>query len=882
MSATVTAPAARSIPLPVGRLVGVGAVIFFANAALLVLQLVAGKFLAPFVGSSLETWTSVIGVFLAGIALGNAFGGRLADRYPTPRTLAVLLAVGAVAALWVLAFPLVLAESELHKALPLAARIPVLAAVLCLPAGFVLSLLTPLAIKLGLPDVSHTGRVAGLIFALSTLGCLVGNYVTGFALIPAFPIDALVGAAAGVLAVLSGLTLVVLKAGTAEELTAAAPGGGLPRTGAGVGSAPNPHAFTDIRYAYLVVFLASFCGMTLELTASRVLALQLGVSLFTWTGIIGVMLAGTALGNFAGGQLADRPRRAVAGLGGVAVAAALVGTGMAVASAFEYPVLELLGAPRGVAQAEDLFQARLASLRIAVAFVGMSSLMVGVVVYRVLRALPDLNALSPRTALAGTLCVAALGTVLVFVSLAVVSQLGLFYAWDPIAQVMGWTFGLFFFPMFALGLVSPQVIRLAVPDVSHAGRVAGRVYAWSTVGAIAGTFATGYLLLSTVGWRGTVLCAALVLVSSSLVVAKVWDNNPLLYLFSVVLGGITGGFILSGRDREAYVVAVVESNYYTIKVGEDRAHGEPTGRLNLYLDHLLHSTVDPTDPTYLQYTHEYVQVECVRVARAAVAEPNVLVIGGGGYTFPRYLNDQIPEAHVDVVEIDPKVTWVAHEYLELKRHPHLNTIHMDGRQYVSERAARGSYDLVVQDAVNDLSVPGHLMTREYNDAVKGALKPDGVYLLTIIDSVAYGKLWKAGMATLAKSFAHVELLVPDSGGGGDWFAHRHVLVIYASDRAFSRDAIRDAMAEQVPPADPKPLQAALAVGSVEVPGSGPAFAARVGFATADLRPVPPVVRTTVVEPERLKPFTDGAPGVVLTDQFCPVDNLMPEVYRKRN
>ena len=54
--------------------------VFLANAGLLVLQSTAGRLLAPFVGSSLETWTAIIGAFLAGIALGNAAGGRLADR----------------------------------------------------------------------------------------------------------------------------------------------------------------------------------------------------------------------------------------------------------------------------------------------------------------------------------------------------------------------------------------------------------------------------------------------------------------------------------------------------------------------------------------------------------------------------------------------------------------------------------------------------------------------------------------------------------------------------------------------------------------------------------------------------------------------------------
>ena len=211
MSTVTAAPAVVSTPLPVDRLVSVGAIIFCANAALLVLQLVAGRLLAPFIGSSLETWTSIIGVFLTGIALGNGFGGKLADRYPTPRTLAALLALGAGAALWMMFFPMLLAMTGMHKPIPLGVRIPILAALLCLPAGFVLSLLTPLAIKLGLPDVGHTGRVAGLIFALSTLGCLIGNYLTGFYLIPNFTINALVMVSAGALLVLACVSLVVVR-----------------------------------------------------------------------------------------------------------------------------------------------------------------------------------------------------------------------------------------------------------------------------------------------------------------------------------------------------------------------------------------------------------------------------------------------------------------------------------------------------------------------------------------------------------------------------------------------------------------------------------------------------------------------------------------------
>jgi predicted membrane-bound spermidine synthase len=847
---TAVAPASVAIPLPVGRLASVGAVIFFANAALLVLQLVAGRLLAPFIGSSLETWTSIIGVFLTGIALGNAFGGKIADRYPTSRTLALLLALGAIAAAWMLLFPMLLGSTGVHKSLALGPRILILAGTLCLPAGFVLSLLTPLAIKLGLPDMAHTGRVAGLIFALSTLGCLIGNYLTGFYLIPTFTINMLVMASVGVLLVLAVVSLLMVKAqspppppyregekevleGAQASLNSENASSSLQGGGWGVGSSEtNPHAFPDIRRAYLIVFLASFCGMTLELTASRVLAQELGVSLFTWTGVIGVMLAGTALGNFTGGLLADRAAR------------------------------------------------------------------------------PNAK-LSPRVQLAATLILAGATTVMMFVSMALLTRFRPFDQWEPITQVMGWTFSLFFLPMFMLGLVSPQVIRLSVPDVSHAGRVAGRVYAWSTVGAIVGTFAAGYVLLSNYGMHHTLLGVALILTLVSLLVQNIWNDTReaargapgaagagvLLYLFAIVLGGVTGGFILVSRKQSDELIAQVESNYYTIKVtrklqdddGTPIRPDDPRYRYrSLNLDRLLHSVVDPEDPSFLYYPHEHIQMEFLWLAKTPESpKPKTLVIGGGGYTFPRYAMEQMSESKMDVVEIDPKVTFVAREHLGLQEYRNLNAIHMDGRQFVAEKAERGSYDLVIQDAVNDLSVPAHLMTKEYNDTIKAVLKPNGVYLLTIIDSVGHGKLWKAAMATLKKTFPeeNVVLLVDRKGAppasetdeGKSWDRNRHVMVIYASDKPFSLDAIQSA----VPPASLKEEQLVELINRYNSTTSVYSAVAHFWLDVHTELRRPPVIHTYPIPAERLKPFTDREPGVVLTDQFCPIDNLMAEVFRNR-
>ncbi|MBA4189320.1 MAG: hypothetical protein C0467_15090 [Planctomycetaceae bacterium] len=802
-------------PLPLGRLAGVGLIVFFANAAMLVLQLVAGRLLAPFIGSSLETWTSVIGVFLTGIALGNGFGGRLADRFPSPRTLAMLLVAGAVAALWMVVFPSILASTEVYKAIPLGPRIPLLAFGLCLPAGFVLSLLTPLAIKLGLPDVAHTGRVAGMVFALSTLGCLIGNYVTGFYLMWWFTINEMVFISVGSLAALALWTQVMLKA------TPAAPvGQPLNETAPDPTNAINPHAFSDIRIAYTIVFLASFAGMSLELTASRVLAQFLGVSLFTWTGIIGVMLAGTALGNLSGGWLADRLNRP--------------------------------GSTK-----------------------------------------------NPRTVLATILILASAFTAVLMITVEIVKQRGSFNEYGPISQVLAWSFSLFFIPMYLLGMISPQVIRLAVPDVAHVGRVAGRVYAWSTTGAIVGTFAAGYVLLSSFGMYKTLLTMALILSLTSLLVAKVWDNNTLLYLFSIVLGGVTGGFILNlrtgGRDDD--LVTLTETNYYTIQVSWERvpkldeqgrrivdALGRElhvrSGRLQLTLDHLIHSTVDPEDPGYLHYAHEYVQMEFLRSVRAENPKPRVLVIGGGGYTFPRYAMKMLPETRMDVVEIDPGVTKVARDYLGLKDVDGLDIVHMDGRQFIAEKVPAGTYDLVIQDAVNDLSVPSHLLTKEYNDAVKKAMKPNGVYLLTVIDVIEYGKLWKAAMHTLQKSYPveNVCLLTP----GGYSLGQRSVYVIYASERPLDLEFLKFATRQQLiylEPATQLTVTLGASSGFAVLGGVPHALAAVVAAPVASDQAVP--FRSFQVPPDVLKPFLDAEPPVILTDQFAPTDNLMADVFRYR-
>lgn len=894
-----TATTARTFPITL--LVGLGAIVFLANAALLVLQILAGHYLAPFIGSSIETWTCVIGVFLTGIALGNHYGGRLADRSPSTRTLAKLLLLGGLCSLSMVLWWVVFRGTGLDRAIPLGPRIPFLAVLFCLPPAFVLSLITPLTIKLMLPDVTRAGRVAGLVFALSTLGCLLGNYLTGFWLMAELSLNTIT------LIVVVGLMLLAAPMFLADYRLDPVMQAAAPEAAGGVNRADDPLGFRrDIRRAFAVVFVASFCGMSLELTGTRVLAPVLGVSLYTWTGVIGVMLAGTACGNYLGGVIADRGGRVglqrfavlIATAAGFAagpafvrtfrlddwppegsswawvlrIVGAAVGLGLALAAVRAGNTrrgwlvnLFAVGAVIGFAVAHPVIRSfgRLVGLgNPALAFGNLSAsihLDVGSLVVHLLGAATGgLIALGlgydppgakkptvDRTsALAVCLFCAALftGLVVLINGMFQNDQLQIrekLEGTDIVWNVLTWTFLLFFIPMLFLGTISPQVIRLSMPDTARAGRVSGTVYAWSTVGAIVGTFVTGYFLIDWLGMARVLFVLSLVLMVLTFILGRLWKNTPLLFVGSIVFGIGVVGMFLSGWGSGGYTA---ESKYYAIKVDEDRRERYGPGVKMLTLDHLIHSWVKPDDPTFLGYEHEQVQGELVRYARSQ-SPTDILVIGGGGYTFPRWVEYMLPDVGVEVVEIDPAVTEVAHRELGLSRNTKVRSHHMDGRQFIRERAPKNHYKYVIQDAVNDLSVPYHLMTKEYNDAVKETLAPGGAYLLTLIDSVETGDLWRAAYHTMGKSFKYVELLDPD---GFTRPKDRTVFIVYGSDDPLDLAEIR-AVAEEAYARQAHPHDA----------------------------------YTHVLARDRLEEYLSSRPEVVLSDQYAPVDNLMARVFREQ-
>jgi spermidine synthase len=163
-------------------------VVFAGGAGTLATEIAASRLLAPYFGSSTIVWANIIGLILAYLSVGYWLGGKLADRRPDPRLLG---AVVLVAALFIAATPFV-ARPVLDLALEGLDAVDVGAVVGSFFAALglfavpvtLLGVVSPFAIRLAIADVAEAGTVAGRLYALSTVGAILGTFLSAIVTIP--------------------------------------------------------------------------------------------------------------------------------------------------------------------------------------------------------------------------------------------------------------------------------------------------------------------------------------------------------------------------------------------------------------------------------------------------------------------------------------------------------------------------------------------------------------------------------------------------------------------------------------------------------------------------------------------------------------------------
>ncbi len=179
-------------------------VAFFAGFGVLVVEIAGARLMAPYLGNTLFTWTSSIAIILASLSLGYYVGGKVADMSPDVRILAVFLFASA---LFVGLLP-ALSGPVLQESLYFGFEYGPLFAALALFAlpNFLLGMVAPCVVRFRAKSLKRVGESAGNLYALSTVGSILGALLCGFYLIPelglreSFYITSVVLAVAGVIA----------------------------------------------------------------------------------------------------------------------------------------------------------------------------------------------------------------------------------------------------------------------------------------------------------------------------------------------------------------------------------------------------------------------------------------------------------------------------------------------------------------------------------------------------------------------------------------------------------------------------------------------------------------------------------------------------------
>jgi spermidine synthase len=482
--------------------------------------------------------------------------------------------------------------------------------------------------------------------------------------------------------------------------------------------------------AGVLTFVASASILVIEIGASRLVAPFVGNSLTVYTSIIGIILAGIALGAWAGGRISDR--------------------------------------------------------------------------------------VSPTTLLGPAFVLGGLAAIM---SVPIVGLLG------PVLSGTGGDGGLllslvaFTMPAAIVAAVAPILVRATITDVASSGALVGRLSAIGTAGALVGTFLTGFVLLGVVPVRTLIVGTGVLLLVAGVVLQLRLGRRDRHGVVAVLL---IVGLALGGASMTIPNPCQRESPYYCIAVRIDGDN--PTGR-TLVLDDLRHAHVDLADPTALEFAY----IEWFAAATGELTRDggplDVLHVGGGGFSFPRYLRAVDPASRHIVLELDPVVLATARDELGFTPDDAIAVRLGDARRTILG-VPTDSRRLVVGDAFGGRSVPWHLTTTEFVREIDRVMTPDGRYVQNLIDGPAL-RFVRAETATLRQLFEHVAVITWnttfDGSGGGN-------VVLVASHQPFDAAGLDEA----------------------------------VRSATAGAH--------VLAGDEALDAFSAGAP--ILTDDFAPADQLI--------
>lgn len=289
---------------------------------------------------------------------------------------------------------------------------------------------------------------------------------------------------------------------------------------------------------------------------------------------------------------------------------------------------------------------------------------------------------------------------------------------------------LLFFPQsFFLGILSPFAVKLQKMRVEElgVGGAAGQIFFWSTLGSIFGSLTTGFYLIPNFGLDKIILGVGFLLIILGLfggLKIKYWHKFFLIALLVLLMPFLLSKFSLKFEN----VVYIKDSLYQKITIYDGQYRGRPARFLSQDLNSSAARFIDSEDLVY-DYTKYY---SLYKILNPDIKE--ALVIGGGAYSIPKAILQDVLQINVDVAEIDPLLFELAKKYFGVKEERRLKNFAEDGRRLLKDKNKK--YDFVFNDAYSSFySIPEHLTTQEFLEMAKEKLNDNGIFMANVIGSL---------------------------------------------------------------------------------------------------------------------------------------------------
>lgn len=324
---------------------------------------------------------------------------------------------------------------------------------------------------------------------------------------------------------------------------------------------------------------------------------------------------------------------------------------------------------------------------------------------------------------------------------------------------------LFSAPVILLGTISPIVIRLLITSVEHAGRVAGRVYAISTMGSILGTFLPVLITIPLIGTSRTFLLFASSLFLVGFIGLFIERSANVLLIAGIIFFSASywmdQSSIRQPLSDQFEIIYEGESAYNYIQVQEDT-----NGYRYLFLNEGqgIHSQWHPQRLTYQRTWSFFLAAPLFSPPPYTIESVDrLLVIGLAAGTIPRQYAAVYDGVIMDGIEIDAEIIRVGEQYFGIStvELPNLTTYAQDGRYVLNQLNAQ--YDIVAIDAYRPPYIPWHLTTVEFFREVESHLTENGVVAINVGRTPSDRRLVDALSSTLAQVYPTVHAIdVPNT------------------------------------------------------------------------------------------------------------------------